>query len=133
MNKCETGAVQPMARIHKLADKAARKYGGRQVTPDEAEQLFKEYVAGANQQRRGEWIALVIERFLAAQPEKNRVSFESNLRELHRRGTNFKRFRTKAFILLMVAFQNGQADPLGFDLAKTMADVQAEISKKYEI
>jgi hypothetical protein len=121
-----------MDRMHKLANIARKKYGGRQVTPDEARALFEEYIPGLRQQQKGEVIATTIERFLAPMSEEIRGSFESGVRELFEY-RNFKRFRTRAFTLLMIAFANGSSEGKYFDLLGLIKSVSREKADKYKV
>lgn len=121
-----------MTRMQKLARLARKKFGGRQVTTQEARELFENYLPGLRQQQKGEVVAATIEKFLAQMPETNRLSFESGVRELFEY-SNFKRFRTRAFTLLMTAYQNGSADGRPFDLLGLIKTVANDAAQKYKI
>jgi hypothetical protein len=122
-----------MSRFQKIVKIAKKKYGGRQVTTQEAKDLLEPYLPGMQQQQRGEVIAATIERFLGQLSEENRLSLESNIRSLHGY-SNFKRFRAQTFILLMTEYHNGWArtgEP--FNLLDIIKEVQSQIAKKYSI
>jgi hypothetical protein len=120
------------SRAQKIAKLARRTFGERKITEQEAEQLFQKYAVGLNQQFRGEVKAGIIDKFLAELPEEARTDFESSLRDLHRY-SNFGRFRARALMLLMTAYQNGSVSGKAFDVEGLIQGVVGEIEKKHRL
>lgn len=128
-----------MGRLNKLADLAARKYGSspsKPVTVEQTRDLLTSYVPGLKQEMSGEVFAKAAAKFLQRLPERNRVSIEESIRELH--GVrNLKRFRAKALLIIMLAYQNGSADATesgqSFDLIGLIESVSEEVREKYEL
>jgi hypothetical protein len=92
---------------------------------------------GKQQQFRGEVLAAVIDKFLGHLPDKFKQMYEDSIQELFVMGSNRNRFRSRAFTLLMIAYQNGSVEGMGtgklFDLEKLFKDTISEVDEKYAL
>jgi hypothetical protein len=73
----------------------------------------------------------VIDKFSGHLPDKFRQMYENSIQELFIMGSNRNRFRSRAFTLLMLAYQNGSVEGMQtgklFDLEKMFKDTISEI------
>jgi hypothetical protein len=110
-----------MQNITKHVTKKALAKG--HLTEQEVDTLLDDYIHGAKQQYRGDVMAAVIDKFLSRLPDKFKQMYEDGIQELFVMGSNRNRFRSRAFLLLMLAYQNGSVEGMGtgklFDLEKS--------------
>lgn len=99
--------------------------------------MTESYVSGVKQQSRGELYAAVVERFLDRKPGDFRKNFEVIVEGLHgMAGSNYKRFRTKTLLYLMLVYEYGSGEGADtgkpFDFLKFFEEITDEIiDKKY--
>jgi len=124
-----------MQNITKHVTKKALAKG--KLTEQEVDTLLDEYIHGARQQFRGDVLAAVLQKFLDHLPEKFRQMYEEGIQELSTMGSNRARFRSRAFLLVMLAYQNGSVEGMKtgklFDLQKLFKDTISEFDEKYAL